>query len=306
VASNQRIRRPSFVYSAHLFPTELNAGNASIKVIFPTMKKEQLSSNKGIWSSVIIVVLVFLIFVFSTYTIFRQRNVSQMKTDFMNNMTHELKTPMASISLASQMLQDPNVSKTPERITSLSKIIDNESRRLQVMFEKILQLSVYEKGESHLKLTDLSVNELVNSVCDTFEISVSHVGGQLIRQLDAQFDIALVDKLHFTGIIYNLLDNAVKYRSPDRPLIVYVRTSSNQEGTIQIIVEDNGLGISRSDQKRIFDRFFRVHTGDRHDVKGYGIGLTYVKHMVDMHHGTISVSSELGIGTRFTISLPVL
>lgn len=306
VQSERRLRKPSFVFEVPLFPADLNAGNACIKVVFPTMKPSMRDGMKYFVPSLILVLFVMIIFVYTTVTISRQRTIGQMKVDFINNMTHEFKTPLASISLAAQMLQDTNVSNSPGRIMSMSKIISDESRRLQLLIEKILQVSVYDKQSMKINLTDLSVNQQIEDVCRSFEINISHVGGQLKCELQAQHDIALLDKLHFSNIIYNLLDNAIKYRSADRPLIVYVRTSCNQEGFIQITIEDNGIGISKSDLKHIFDQFFRVHTGDLHDVKGYGIGLAYVKLMVEAHHGTINVVSTPDVGTTFTIELPTL
>lgn len=305
VQSEQRLRRPILEFSQPLFPTSLNGGQASLKVIFPTLKNEKYASSRATAPSIILLLLILFIFIYTVVIIYHQRNIDQIKTDFINNMTHEFKTPIASISLAAQMFQDPNVSNSPQRTFSLAKIIREESNRLQMLIEKVLQTAVYEKGTTQLKMTDLSVNQLIDNVCNMFSINIEHAGGQLVRQLGAQSDIALVDQLHFSNIIYNLLDNALKYRSDKRSLIVYIRTY-NKDNQLYIEIEDNGIGISRHDQKHIFDQFFRVHTGDRHDVRGYGIGLAYVKRMVDDHHAQISVQSEPNVGTCFTISIPTL
>ncbi len=306
VQSEKRLRYPMFVYNVPLFPADLNLDKACIKVVFPTMRTSMRDGMRFFLPSLLLIFLVMVIFIFATVTISRQRTIGQMKSDFINNMTHEFKTPLASISLASQMLQEENVGNSPAKIASLSKIVSDESKRLQLLIEKILQISVYDKQSLNINLTDLSVNQQIEAVCSSFEINIAHVGGQLKCELEAQRDIALIDQLHFANIMYNLLDNAVKYRAEARPLIVYVRTSSNQEGYIQITIEDNGIGISRTDLKHVFDQFFRVHTGDRHDVKGYGIGLAYVKLMVEAHHGTINVVSTPDVGTTFTIELPTL
>ena len=306
VQSDKRLKNRNFVYELPLFPNDLHAGDAHITVVFPTMRSEMLTNYRNIWPMIILNIVILLIFIFTVYTINRQRTINEMTDDFVNNMTHELKTPLASISLASQMLQDDNVSKTPERIASLSKIINDESRRLQLLVDKVLQTSTYEKHSSALKLTDLNINPILQNICKSFEVNVIHAGGQLITHLDAQDDVALIDQIHFTNIIYNLLDNAVKYRSSERPLIIHVITSCKQEKTIQIEIDDNGIGIARDTQNKIFDKFFRVHTGNLHNVKGYGIGLSYVKSVVTDMQGTITVSSEPEIGTRFIISLPTL
>lgn len=306
VQSDKRLKNTNFVYELPLFPNDLHAGDAHITVVFPTMRSEMLTNYRNIWPMIILNIVILLIFIFTVYTINRQRTINEMTDDFVNNMTHELKTPLASISLASQMLQDDNVSKTPERIASLSKIINDESRRLQLLVDKVLQTSTYEKHSSALKLTDLNINPILQNICKSFEVNVIHAGGQLITHLDAQDDVALIDQIHFTNIIYNLLDNAVKYRSSERPLIIHVITSCKQEKTIQIEIDDNGIGIAHDTQNKIFDKFFRVHTGNLHNVKGYGIGLSYVKRVVTDMQGTITVSSEPEIGTRFIISLPTL
>lgn len=227
-----------------------------------------------------------------------------MKNDFINNMTHEFKTPISSISLASQMLQDEGVSKTPETLKYISNIIRDETKRLSLQVEKVLQMAMFERDKSVLKLTEMHINVLIQDIVKTFMLKVRGKGGQITMHLDAQNDFALIDEVHFTNVIYNLMDNALKYC--DKPLLLEVYTDNDKEGNLLITIEDNGIGISKDDQKRIFDKFYRVSTGNLHNVKGFGMGLAYVKKMVTAHKGTIKVESELNIGTKFIINLPTL
>jgi signal transduction histidine kinase len=218
-------------------------------------------------------------------------------------MTHELKTPVSTISLAAQMLADPAVSKTPDTMKYYTRVIVDETKRLSFHREKVLQMSTFERGNGNLKMTERDINDLLNMILENFWVKVHAKHGQLIADLEADQSYALVDETHFTNVLYNLMDNAVKYTPSN--LVLTVKTW-NEKGNLMISIQDNGVGIKKEYQKHIFDKFFRVPTGNVHNVKGFGLGLAYVKQIVDAHHGLIKVESEPNIGTKFIISLPTL
>jgi signal transduction histidine kinase len=225
-----------------------------------------------------------------------------MKNDFINNMTHEFKTPISTISLASQMLKDGSVTKTPRTLQQISSVIQDESKRLSFQVEKVLQMAIFEKGKAGLKFKELDINDIIHQVTTNFRLKVENQQGKIVERLEAKSRIVLADEVHFTNVIFNLLDNAVKYRKGTP--ILYVRTWNKNNGVV-ITVKDNGVGISKENQKRIFEKFYRVPTGNVHDVKGFGLGLAYVKKIVDDHNGQISVESEIDVGTKFEIYLPL-
>jgi len=235
--------------------------------------------------------------------IFKQKQLNNMKNDFVNNMTHEFKTPISSISLASQMLQDPGVGKTPETLKHISNVIRDETKRLSFQVEKVLQMAIFEKDNSMLKMNEMRINSLISDIISNFSLKVTSKGGKIISNLKATYDVALIDEVHFTNVIFNLMDNALKYT--DKPLLLTIETR-NDKSNLYISIEDNGIGISKDDLKRIFEKFYRVHTGNLHNVKGFGLGLAYVKKIVTEHKGSIKVESELNIGTKFTIIIPTL
>ncbi len=228
-----------------------------------------------------------------------------MKNDFMNNMTHELKTPVSTISLAAQMLKDGAITKSPEVFKHISGVINDETERLSFQVEKVLQMSLFEKQRATLKLKELDANDIVVGVANTFQIKVEKFGGNLDIDLEATESAIEADKMHITNVLFNLLDNAVKYRKEDVPLQLMIRTW-NSNNKLYIAVEDNGIGIKKEYVKKIFVRFYRVSTGNRHDVKGFGLGLAYVKKIIEDHKGTIKAESELGKGTKFIICLPIM
>lgn len=236
---------------------------------------------------------------------FRQKKLSEMKTDFINNMTHELKTPISTISLAGQMLSDDSVRKSPTTLKHLSQVITDESKRLRFQVEKVLQMSVFDNQSSALKFTVLDANTVIQSVVHTFKIKVEKFGGTITTNLDARNALIRVDEMHFTNVIFNLLDNAVKYMREDTAPTLVISTSDLDSSKLEIRIRDNGIGIKKDDLKRIFDKFYRVSTGNRHDVKGFGLGLAYVKKMVILFKGNIQVESEIGKGSTFIIHLPL-
>ena len=228
-----------------------------------------------------------------------------MKNDFINNMTHEFKTPISAISLAAQMLQDESVSKSPEMFQRLSGVISSETKRLRFQVDKVLQMSMFDdKNTAALNMKELDANELIAGIVNTFAVKVGQGGGSITTSLDAVDPYVKVDEMHFTNVVFNLLDNAVKYRKQDVPIELEIHTS-NVGGKFVLSVKDNGIGMKKEHLKKIFDRFYRVHTGNVHNVKGFGLGLAYVKQIVRAHRGTIHAESESGVGTTFVIVLPL-
>jgi signal transduction histidine kinase len=249
----------------------------------------------------IFTVLVILSSIITLIVIVRQKKLDEIKNDFINNMTHEFKTPISTISLASQMLKDGGIAKTPSVLRHISGIIQDESKRLSVQVEKILQMAIFDKEKVGLKLTKIDVNELVKGVINSFRLKVESKNGKIIEKFEAKKSMSFVDEHHFTNVIFNLFDNAFKYRRGT--LVLTVKTWNRGSGLV-IAIEDNGLGMSEENQKLIFEKFYRVPTGNVHNVKGFGLGLAYVKKIVEDHGGTIKVESKLNIGTKFEIFLP--
>jgi len=232
--------------------------------------------------------------------------IVKIKNDFINNMTHEFKTPISSISIAAQMLNDDSVRKSPAMLKHVSTVINDETKRLRFQVEKVLQMSMFDRKNATMKPEEVNADELIYGVINTFKLKVEKYGGNIDFQLESEDPIINVDKMHFTNVIFNLLDNAIKYRREDVDLQLKVITSNPDEDHIKIVVQDNGIGIKREDLRKIFEKFYRVSTGNRHDVKGFGLGLAYVHKMVTLFGGTIKAESELNKGTKFIIILPLL
>ena len=242
------------------------------------------------------------IFVYTILIILKQKKLSNIKNDFINNMTHELKTPISTISLASQMLRDNTVSNTPKTIEHISGIIYQESKRLTTQVEKVLQMAVFNEGRLKLKFKEVNLNALIHSVVLNFELRVKAKNGELVSELKAEPAIIKGDEVHITNVLFNLLDNAVKY-SKEAPKII-ISTELRDEFLV-VSVKDNGIGIQSEHVGQIFERFYRVPTGNVHDVKGFGLGLSYVKKIIDAHKGKIKVESALNKGTKFIIYFPI-
>lgn len=292
-------------YRQVIFPNDPPEKLHYLKIYFPT-KREYMASEASLFMPIIAFSLILLItFIISIFLIFRQKRLSEMKSDFMNNMTHELKTPVSTISLAAQMLKDGSITKSPEVFKHISNVINDETKRLSFQVEKVLQMSLFEKQKATLKQKEMDANDLVVSVANTFQLKVEKYGGTLDVDLQADDSAIYVDEMHFTNVLFNLLDNALKYRKEDVPLNLMMRTWNNNK-KIYISVEDNGIGIKKEDLKKIFDRFYRVSTGNLHDVKGFGLGLAYVHKIILNHKGTIKAESDLGVGTKFIICLPTI
>ena len=276
-----------------------------VKIHFPDMDSYIFSSVRFISPSIIFTIVLLVTFIITLVLVFRQKRISEIKNDFINNMTHELKTPIASISLAAQMLNDKSVNKSPQMMSHLGGIINDESKRLRFLVERVLQMSMFDKKKTTFKKKLLDLNELVETISHSFTLRVEHTGGKIYTEIGAVDSTIYVDEVHFQNVINNLLDNAVKYRKPDTPLVLHLKTW-NDKDRLYCSIKDNGIGMKKEDQKKIFDKFYRVHTGNVHDVKGFGLGLAYVKQIVELHKGDIKVESDKDKGTTFTISLPII
>lgn len=292
-------------YTQTLFRNDPSGKMGVVRVHFPDMQKYVLKTASMVSPAILFTIILLITFLFTVYLVVRQKHITEMKNDFIHNLTHEFKTPISTISIAAQMLSDKSLKKTEEMYTRFSDVIVSETKRLRFQVEKVLQMSLYDSGNIAFKWQDLNANSLIDGVVETFSLKVRQNGGEIESHLDAMDAEVNVDEMHFTNIIYNLMDNAVKYSREGVPLHLIVRTW-NKDRNLMISIEDNGLGIAKGDLKRIFDKFYRVHTGDRHNVKGFGLGLAYVHKMVVLHHGTIHATSELGKGTTFTISIPLI
>lgn len=292
------------IYSRLLFEKDPPAKMGFVNIFFPTMDNYIFSSVRFMIPSIIFTCVLLVTFVFTIYIIFRQKKLTEIKNDFINNMTHEFKTPISTISLAAQMLNDPAVGKSPAMFKHISGVINDETKRLRFQVEKVLQMSMFERQKAILKKKEVDANELIYGVTNTFRLKVESCNGTIDVALDADDPFIYVDEMHFTNVIFNLLDNALKYKKPDVNIHLKVRTW-NEAGKLHISIEDNGIGIKKENLKKIFEKFYRVHTGNLHDVKGFGLGLAYVKKIVTDHKGTIRAESELNVGTKFIIVLPL-
>ena len=290
-------------YSQAVFRNDSPNRMGVIRVYFPTLD-DYIDKSVGLMlPSLIFIAILMITFAFTLFLITRQRKITEMKNDFVNNMTHEFKTPISTISLAAQMLNDQSVAKSPQMFKHISGVITDETKRLRFQVEKVLQMSMFERQSNTMKLKEMDIDELINGVVNTFKLKVENIGGTIDANFETEDPFAMADEMHFTNVIFNLMDNAVKYKRADVPLHLEVRTW-NESGKLMISIADNGIGIKKDDLKKIFDKFYRVHTGNRHDVKGFGLGLAYVKKVILNHKGTIKAESELGNGTKFIITLP--
>ena len=294
------------MFTQTLFPNDSEARRYYINVFFPERNKYIFKSISFMIPSFCFTFVLLVVFLFTIVIAFRQKKLSEMKNDFINNMTHEFKTPISTISLAAQMLNDPGVRKSGTMLEHISTVINDETKRLRFQVEKVLQMSMFDRQKATLKLQEVNANQLIHNIVNTFKLKVEKYGGKIDSQLDAEIAEVKVDEMHFTNVIFNLLDNAVKYRREDTPLELMVTTRNLPSNRIEIAIADNGLGMKKDDLKKIFEKFYRVSTGNRHDVKGFGLGLAYVHKMVTELKGDIRVESELGKGSKFIITLPII
>jgi two-component system phosphate regulon sensor histidine kinase PhoR len=309
VYKSDEVKKPSLasdIQTCVLFPNDPPSRQNYIRVFFPTKQNYIFSEVTFIVPSALFSLMLLVTFIFTLYIVFRQKKLSEMKTDFINNMTHELKTPVSTISLAAQMLKDSDITKSPDVFKHISGVINDETKRLGFLVEKVLQMSLFERQRATLKLKEIDVNDLIAGIANTFTLKVAKYEGRIDIDLKAVNSAIYVDEMHLTNVLFNLMDNAVKYRRREIPLKLMARTW-NEGGKLLISVEDNGIGIKKEYLKKVFDRFFRVPTGNVHDVKGFGLGLAYVRKMLEDHSGSIRAENGPGnIGTKFIITLPLI
>ena len=287
----------------NLSPNNVFVTPQYLSINFPNQKNYLL---KTMWimlgaSGMVILILIFA-FYYTIATISKQKKLSVIKNDFISNMTHEFKTPISTISLAAEMLNDDSVTKTPEKQQRFVKMIRDENKRLSILVESILQTSILDKGEFKLKRSDVDVHELINQAIQNTQLLIDQRQGSITKQLEATNCLINADKVHLTNIIFNLIDNAIKYTKDSPSIVISTKDAANG---IEIMVKDNGIGISKENQRKIFDKFYRVPTGNVHNVKGFGLGLSYVLAVVQKHNGTIHVESEVGKGSTFKILMPL-
>lgn len=289
-------------YKVNLSPDNIFIKPQYLSVYFPGQKRYLLSS---MWFMLLISLTFMLALIFSFYytisTIFKQKKLSEIKNDFISNMTHEFKTPISTISLACEVLNDKSIEKSPERIHKYVKMIGDENKRLSLLVENILQTAILDKGQLKLKIQSIDIHNLIEQTITNIKLQVENKEGEISTDLRSKNPVINGDRIHITNIVFNLIDNALKY-SGDHPEIK-ISADSDSDGVF-ISVSDNGIGITKENQKRIFDTMYRVPTGNIHNVKGFGLGLSYVKAVVEKHGGSISVDSELGKGSTFTVYLP--
>lgn len=258
-----------------------------------------------VFTAVVLILIVIAAFALTIRTLIQQRQLSEIKSDFMNNMTHEFKTPLATISLAAAALTNKKVMCDEEKIRYYSGMILEENKRMNKQIEAILQAAKQEQGEVQLDRIPLDAHQIIHKVADTLALRINESNGALSLRLGAENYMILADEVHFSNIIFNLIDNAIKYSRPDTPLQVTIETKSAAKMLV-IRIGDNGVGMSKETVKRVFEKFYRAHTGNLHNVKGFGLGLSYVKAMIDAHGGRIRVESTLGKGSLFVLAFPLV
>ncbi|MGZ5220538.1 MAG: sensor histidine kinase [Chitinophagaceae bacterium] len=257
-----------------------------------------------ILTSIFFTIIIITAFYLTVRTMLRQKKLGEIKNDFINNMTHEFKTPIATISLAVDAMKNEKVLQDRDKMSYFSAIIKEENQRMNRQVETILKASQLEKQEVELNMQPLHVHEIIKDVVDNFALQLQEKSGKAELMLNATNDLVMADEVHFSNMINNLIDNAVKYSKENTPLLLKITTQSNGKN-LTLRVEDNGIGMNKETVKRVFERFYRAHTGNLHNVKGFGLGLSYVKTVVEAQEGEIKVDSVLGRGSIFTIELPL-
>lgn len=271
-------------------------------VQFPN-REAHLINQMGIWSfSSVVLLLVIAFFSYTLFVILKQKRLSEIQKDFINNMTHEFKTPISTIAVSAEVLKDPNIIHQPERLLNYSTIIEKENLRLKQHVERVLQMARLDKEDFALSKESLDVHEVIQDALDNSSVSLQETHGRVNLEMNANRYELKADRLHLTNVFSNLIDNAIKYCKGCADILI---RTSNHDGGLLVEVVDNGIGISPENHRRIFQKFYRVPTGNVHDVKGFGLGLSYAKTIVEEHGGSIQVNSEFGKGSTFRVYLPV-
>jgi len=296
------LRDPERSFHFELFPDDQNVHPDFLLLYFPYERQYVLGQ---VWPlviiSIVLAIIIILSFIYTLIMYFRQNKLSELKTDFINNMTHEFKTPIATISLAADSINSPMISGDADKVRRFANIIKQENKRMNNQVEKVLQMALIDRREFSLNLSEVNLHEVIEQALINFGIRVKQRQGRLEGKHEATRPIIQGDLTHLSNIVNNLLDNAEKY-SPDSPEITIL--TRDVKGGVEMTVQDKGMGMSKEARKHIFDKFYRVHTGNVHDVKGFGLGLSYVKAIVTAHKGTIEVKSEPGKGSSFILFFP--
>jgi two-component system, OmpR family, phosphate regulon sensor histidine kinase PhoR len=289
-------------HKVNLTPGNVFTPPMFLSVFFPDQSNYLL---RAMWMllavSALLILVIILSFFYTVSTIYRQKQLSEIKNDFINNMTHELKTPISTISLACQALSDPDVKTRAGIVDNYVRVIGDENKRLAMVVENVLRTAVMDKGELKLKVQQMDMHEIITHVTDTMQLQVEQRGGSVRLELKAEDPLVEADQVHLTNVVFNLIDNALKYTEKEPLIVIGTR---NDSGGLIVSVEDNGIGISKDNQRRIFEKLYRVPTGNIHNVKGFGLGLSYVQAIMEKHNGRVTVKSELGKGSRFEIYIP--
>jgi two-component system phosphate regulon sensor histidine kinase PhoR len=285
-------------------PGENLVSDEVITIAIPLKKLVLQDLQPNIIMGILFTLVIIAAFSLTVYTMLRQKKLNVIKNDFINNMTHEFKTPIATISLAVDALKNPKVFTNPEKLTYFSSIIKEENQRMNRQVETILKSALMDRQEIQINKKPLHLHQIIEDVADNFVLRLQEKGGDMEMHLDAETDLIEGDEVHMNNLVNNLLDNAVKYSKENVPPHISLSTSSTSKKFI-IRIEDNGIGMTRETVKRIFEKFYRAHTGNMHNVKGFGLGLSYVKTVIEAHEGTIKPESTLGKGSAFTIELPL-
>lgn len=271
--------------------------------VFVQPTDDKIQENSKPWLYLLIIVsLILLFFGFTLSVILRQKRISEVKTDFINNMTHEFKTPISTIALSSETLLRDNFTNDEERLKKYAGIIYKENKRLENQVERVLNIAKLNKDDLVLKKSEVDIHEILEQAAESFRINQLQSNGEIVLNLKADEHQILADDVHITNVVFNLVENAVKYTMGNPKIIL---STSNLKKGVLIDIEDNGIGIRKENLKQIFDKFYRVSTGNIHDVKGFGLGLFYVKTIVEAHNGTINVKSQVGEGSTFSVWLPI-
>lgn len=302
VENNSRNFRREMFESNYQAPLTLDG---SYGLILYIEEPKNYISQRTAWmfgASALFTIIIIAAFALTIRTMFNQKKIAEIKSDFINNMTHEFKTPLATISLASDALSMEKVRQNPDMLDYYSGIIKSENKRMNKQVEKILQAAQIDKDDLKLKLQPINVHDVIEKMTESFSLQIEQQNGTLDSNLQAKKSMIMADEVHFSNIIYNLMDNAVKYSGDNVKISI---STANSKGNVVIKIKDSGIGMNKETQMHIFEKFYRAHTGNLHNIKGFGLGLSYVKAIVESHKGKIKVDSALGKGSTFTIELPL-
>ena len=285
-----------------LFPNDLIRDDHYLHLHFPGKKGYLLRTMGPILStSAIFIIIMILVFAYAIKVIYRQKRVSDIKNDLVNNLTHELKTPISTIALACEALNDPAIDKSPDQMNTFVGMIRDENKRLGVLVENVLQSAVVDSGDMKFKRVELDLHQMLVDVVKNMSMKAQNLNGKIETDLKAEAPLLRVDRIHMTNVFNNIVDNALKYMRNEPHIIISTRNDLNG---VSVHIKDNGVGILKADQKKIFDKLYRVPTGNVHNVKGFGIGLSYVKAVIEQHDGKIQVVSQPDVGSTFKIYIP--